>query len=189
MCAFIVADNSNLPWGGSPSALMFAKGISFLAPANAASGGDYFIALLVVAAIWTATVCSMALYIAISFMLDWPQNGLLLRSFRFMGHLTATILFLPISGVLFRGMHCDDTSGGWLQTGVPCSSGGRIVTAIVMALFLAIVTSKCTRLPDTFAATRRLLYHLPCSTIDPVLLNICLSCLRSARHSCCGRFP
>jgi len=142
MTSLVVLDDPGLPWGSSPIALGFGRVASYLAPAAAAAGTDYFIALLAIFLAWTVVVCSLAIFIGASFMLDWPQNGLILRTFRFMGNLTATILFLPITGVLFRGMRCSTQDGGWLGIAVACDSAGRILATVIIGIFLVFVSGK-----------------------------------------------
>ena len=129
-----------LPWTDSPIALGYGRAVSYLAPASATAGTSIFVVLFILASVWTIFVCACACFIATSFLLEWPQNGLLLRTFRWAGSLTASVLFLPLSGLLFRGLACEN--GDWLSTGLSCDAPARIITSVAAIIFVIILSGK-----------------------------------------------
>jgi len=67
---------------------------------------------------------------------DQPQSGVVLRALRAVSALSTTILFLPLSSVLMRGLSCPTDHDTWMNTGLECSSGGRVAISIFLALLL-----------------------------------------------------
>jgi len=137
--SFILSDDARLPWRDSGIAIGFGMGCGYLNPAQITNGTSVFLALMGVAAVWFALIMIVFFYVSFSVLMDWPQNGLVLRIFRNGMALTTSVFFFPLIGMLFRSMQCFPGHDGWLNVGIECNSSIRIAVSVVLGVVIAVV--------------------------------------------------
>ncbi|CAE7817470.1 unnamed protein product, partial [Symbiodinium sp. KB8] len=92
--------------------------------------------------VWVLVFISLSVSIALAFVREKKQSELALRVFRGVAALSTTVLFLPVSALLFRSYSCDagsDIDGStddWLGAGVSCGNVWRMIALGVVALLL-----------------------------------------------------
>lgn len=97
---------------------------------------EVFLAVLVIAVIWTSTFVGLAVWVAYSFSSNIPQIDIVLRTLRSMAWLSTTVLFIPISSLLFRALACPPELDTWMNTGHKCYSPMHVAVIGVVALTL-----------------------------------------------------
>ncbi|KAA0163000.1 hypothetical protein FNF31_03055 [Cafeteria roenbergensis] len=91
---------------------------------------------------WVLIFISLSVSIAVAFIREKKQSEFALRLFRGVAVLSTTVLFLPVSSLLFRSYSCSagsDISGStddWLGAGIPCDNVWRMVVLGVVAVML-----------------------------------------------------
>ncbi|KAA0156953.1 hypothetical protein FNF28_06581 [Cafeteria roenbergensis] len=85
---------------------------------------------------WVLIFISLSVSIAVAFIREKKQSEFALRLFRGVAVLSTTVLFLPVSSLLFRSYSCSagsDISGStddWLGAGIPCDNVSEEVDCI-----------------------------------------------------------
>jgi len=107
-----------LPWVSYPSLSALTRALSILTPdsADTTFGLLAFQVLFVLAALWAAVFVFMAVQIGRAFLLDLHQSPAVLKAFRMVASLSASVLFLPVSSLLLRGFACDSPTNDWYGT-------------------------------------------------------------------------
>jgi len=99
-------------------------------------GSGLFLGLLAAGAIYVASFLGLTILTAYNYHFDLPHSSFVLRILRAVATLSTTILFLPLSSVLIRGLGCTASHSDWMGTGLECWSPGRIVIAVILAILL-----------------------------------------------------
>ncbi len=93
---------------------------------------------------WVLIFISLSVSIAAAFIREKKQSEFALRLFRGVAVLSTTVLFLPVSSLLFRSYSCSagsDISGStddWLGAGIPCDNVWRMICLGVVAVLLVL---------------------------------------------------
>ncbi|KAA0155001.1 hypothetical protein FNF29_02145 [Cafeteria roenbergensis] len=93
---------------------------------------------------WVLIFISLSVSIAVAFIREKKQSEFALRLFRGVAVLSTTVLFLPVSSLLFRSYSCSagsDISGStddWLGAGIPCDNVWRMICLGVVAVLLVL---------------------------------------------------
>ena len=95
-----------------------------------------FRVVLAVAVAWVFLFLSLAGWVSYAFVEDIPQTPLVLHMLRPAAALSTTVLFLPLTSVLFRSLACPDDYNGWMDTGWDCGGLQRVLIAVFITTLL-----------------------------------------------------
>lgn len=96
-----------------------------------------FLTAYIIAMLWAA------LFVTLVSSATWcsatrkPQAAPVLRTLRLVTRLSTTVLFLPVTSVLMRGLACP-SADQWMGTDMSCWQGGHLVLALVQAVLLLV---------------------------------------------------
>jgi len=99
-------------------------------------GTTAFLILLALGAVYVGLFLGLTAFTAYNFHYELPHSSFIPRILRSVATLSTTILYLPLSSIMLRGLSCPTEHDTWMGTGIECSSAGRIVIAILLAILL-----------------------------------------------------